>query len=200
VGEGSGSRLGEQPHVSGDETVANMGHPVVPEFVLRLFVFFFEDEVGDGGAGGDFGLVGQACGDVGDVSGVEDGFFSAFDAGAESFAGGGAVGVFALESAAGDEGDSALLDDHLVGPELVALGVAAVDADDEEGAVVAEVVHVVRAEAGWGGFGGSEEFGFALLHVGGGVDGLGDEGWGGDEGEGQDDAAWHSCSLGLAME
>jgi hypothetical protein len=34
-----------------------------------------------------------------------------------------------------------------------------------------------------------------LLHVGGGVDGLGDEGWGGDEGEGQDDAAWHSGSL-----
>jgi hypothetical protein len=34
-----------------------------------------------------------------------------------------------------------------------------------------------------------------LLEVGRGVDGLGDEGWGGDEGEGQDDAAWHSDSL-----
>jgi hypothetical protein len=39
-----------------------------------------------------------------------------------------------------------------------------------------------------------------LLEVGGGVDGLGDEGWGGDEGEGQDDAAWHSDSLWMAME
>jgi hypothetical protein len=77
----------------------------------------------------------------------------------------------------------------------MALRVAAVNADDEEGAVVAVVVHDVGAEAGGGGFCGGEEFGFALLHVGGGVDGLGDEGWGGDEGEGQDDAAWHSGSL-----
>ena len=82
-------------------------------------------------------MMGHACWDVDDVSGVEDGFFSALDAGAEGFAGGGAVGVFSLHRAAGDEGDGALFDDHLVGPELVALGIAAVDADDEEGAVVA---------------------------------------------------------------
>ena len=164
---------------------------------VGLFVFFFEDEVGDCGAGGDFDLVGHACGDVGDVSGVEDGFFSTFDAGAESFAGGGAVGVFSLEGAAGDEGDRALFDDHLVGPELVAFGVSAVDAYDEESAVVAVVVHDIGAEAGWGGLCGGEEFGFALLHVGGGVDGLGVEGGGGDESEGQDDAAWHSDSFGL---
>jgi hypothetical protein len=168
--------------------------------LVRLFFFFFEDEVGDGGAGGDLGLMGHACGDVGDVSGVKDCLFFALDAGAEGFAGSGAVGVLSLHGAAGDEGDGAFLDDHLVGPELVAFGVAAVDADDEEGAVVAVVVHDVGAEAGWGGFCGGEELGFALLEVGGGVDGLGDEGWGGDEGEGQDDAAWHSDSLGLAME
>jgi hypothetical protein len=160
-----------------------------------LFVFFFEDEVGGGGAGGDFGLMGDACGDVDDVSGVEDDFFSALDAGAQGFAGGGAVGVFSLHGASGDEGDGALLDDHLVGPELVAFGVSAVDADDEEGAVVAVVVHDVGAEAGWICFCGGEEFGFVLLEVGGGVGGLGEEGWGGDEGEGQDDAAWHSDSL-----
>src|SRR5206468_4532343 len=122
-----------------------------------LFVFFFEDEVGDGGAGGDFRLVGDACWDVGDVSGVEDCFFSALDAGAECFAGGGAVAVFSLESAAGDEGDGALLDDHLVGPELMAFGVAAVNANDEEAAGAAVVVHVVGAEASWGGFCGCEE-------------------------------------------
>ena len=151
-------------------------------FLWWLFFFLFEDEVGNGGAGGDFGLMGHACGDVDDVSGVEDGFFSALDSGAEGFAGGGAVGVFSLHSATSDEGDSALLDDHLVGPELVALGVSAVDADDEEGAVAAVVVHGFGGEAGGAGFCGGEEFGFALLHVGGGVDGLGDEGWGGYEG------------------
>src|ERR1700716_4361137 len=121
--------------------------------------------------------MGHACGDVGDVSGVEDGFFSALDAGAEGFAGGGAVGVLSLHGAAGDQGDGALFDDHLVGPELVAFGVSAVDADDEEAAVAAVVVHDVGAQAGWGGFCGGEEFGFALLHVGGGVGGLGGGGW-----------------------
>jgi len=173
-----------------------MGHPDCRRiFFGWLFVFFFEDEVGDGGARGDFGLVGHACGDVGDVSGVEDSFLSAFDAGAESFAGGGAVGVFSLHGAAGNEGDGAFFDDHLVGPELMAFGGAVVNADDEEGAVVAVVVHVVGAETGWGGLCGGEEFGFALLHVGGAVDGLGVERGGGDEGEGQDDAARHSDSL-----
>ena len=126
-----------------------------------LFFFLFEDEVGDGGAGGDFGLMGHSCWDVDDVSGVEDGFFSALDAGAEGFAGGGGcVGVFSLHGAAGDEGDGSLLDDHLVGPELVAFGVAAVDAHDEESAVVAVVVHDVGAEAGGGGFCGG-----AWLHA-----------------------------------
>jgi hypothetical protein len=45
VGEGRGSSSGERPHVSDDETVANMGHPMWP-VLRRLFVFFFEDEVG----------------------------------------------------------------------------------------------------------------------------------------------------------
>src|SRR5882757_6711516 len=123
--------------------------------------------------------MGHACRDVGDVSGVEDGFFSAFDAGAESFAGGGAVGVFSLEGAAGDEGDGAFFDDHLVGPELMAFGVTTVDSDNEETAGAAVVVHDVGAEAGWSGLCGGEELGFALLHVGGGVNGLGVEGWDG---------------------
>jgi len=162
----------------------------------RLFFFFLEGQVGNGGAGGDLGLMGDACRDVDDFSGVEDGFFSALDAGAEGLAGGGAVGMFSLEGAAGDEGDCAFLDNHLVGPELVTFGVSAVDAHDEEGAVVAKVVHDVCAEAGWAGFGCGQELGFALLHVRVGVDGLSDEGWGGDEGEGQDDARWHSDSLG----
>ena len=127
-------------------------------------------------------MMGHACGDVDDVSCLEDCFFSALDAGAEGFAGGGAVGVFSLEGAASDEGDGTLLDDHLVGPELMAFGVAAVDAHDEEGAVVAVVVYGFGGEAGWSGLGGGEEFGFVLLEVGGGVGGLGEEGWGGDEG------------------
>src|SRR5216683_2388944 len=41
--------LREKPHVSDDETVANMGHPI------WLFFFFLEDEVGGRGAGGDEG-------------------------------------------------------------------------------------------------------------------------------------------------
>ena len=90
-----GLGLRKKPHVSDDETVANMAPRWTP-ILSGLFVFFFEDEVGDGGVGGDFGLMGHACGDVDDVSGVEDGFFSAFNAGAEGFAGGGAVGVFSL--------------------------------------------------------------------------------------------------------
>ena len=63
-----------------------------------LFFFLFEDEVGDGGAGGDFGLMGHSCWDVDDVSGVEDDFFSALDAGAQGFAwaAGAVVGVFSL--------------------------------------------------------------------------------------------------------
>ena len=132
-------------------------------------LFFFEDEVGGGGAGGELDPVGDAGGDVDDVSGVEDDFFSAFDAGAECLAGGG--GVSSLHGAAGDEGDGALGDDDLVGPLLMAFGVAGVDADDEEGLVVAVVVDGVEGEAGWAGLGGGEEFGFALLEVGGGVDG-----------------------------
>ena len=56
-------------HVRDDETVANMGTRLRAVFD-GLFFFFFEDKIGDGGVGGDFGLVGQACGDVDDVSGV----------------------------------------------------------------------------------------------------------------------------------
>jgi hypothetical protein len=178
-----------------------------PGFVLvravALLLFFFEDEVGGGGVGGDFDLMGDAGGDVDDVSGVEDGFLAAFDGGAEGFAGsGGAVGVFALHGAAGDESDGAGFDEDLVDPEFMALGVAAVDAHDQEGAGIAVVVGGVDAQAARGGFGGGEKFGFALALVGSGVDGglrglvgLGD-GWGRcDEDEGQDDATGHAGSL-----
>ncbi len=61
------------------------------------------------------------------------------------------------------------------------LGVAGMDSDDEKGFVGAEVVEGVECYAAWAGFGGGEEFGFALVEVGGGVDdgvgGLGEE-WG----------------------
>ena len=97
-------------------------------------------------SGASFDPVGDVGRDVDDVSGVEDDFFSALDAGAEGFAGGRCViGVFFLHGAAGDEGDGAFSDDHLVGPELVAFGVAGVDADDEEGFVVAESSRVSMA-------------------------------------------------------
>ena len=146
-----------------------------------LFVFFFEDEIGSGGAGGDFDPVGDAGGDVNDVTGVEGDLFSVFDAGAEGLAGGGSVGAFLLHGAAVDEDEIAVVDVDLIGPELMTLGVSGVETDDEESAVVAVVVHGFGGEAGWICFCGGEEFGFVLLEVGGGVGGLGDEGWG-DEG------------------
>lgn len=104
----------------------------------REFLFFFNDEVGGGCAWSDFYPVRNARGDVGDVSGVKDNFFSALNARAADFSG--ICGVFSLHGAAGDEGEGALSDDHLVGPLLVDFGVAGVDADDEKGFIGAEVV------------------------------------------------------------
>lgn len=156
-------------------------------------LFFFEDEVGSGGAGGDFDPVGNSGRDVNDVSGVEDDLFSAFDAGAEGFAGaaGAGVGALSLHGAAGDEGDGAFVDDDLVGEELMTLGVSGVKADYQEGVVVAVVFESPYCEAGGARLGGFDQLGFALLEVGGGVDGglggLGDE-RGGEESEGQEDA------------
>ena len=105
-------------------------------------LFLFEDEVGGGGAGCDLDPVGNAGWNVDYVSGVEDDFFSALNAGAEGFAGaaGAVVGVLSLHGAAGDEGDGAFGDDDLVGEELMTLGVAGVGADYEEGVVVTVVV------------------------------------------------------------
>jgi hypothetical protein len=188
-----GLRLREKPHVSDDETVANMGHPIF------ACLFFFEDEVGGGGAGSEFDPVRDACGDVGDVSGVEDYFFSALKFGAEGFAGAGAVGVLSLHGAAGDEGDGAFVDDHLIGPELMTLGSAGVNAHDEEGMVGAEFVEGFAGQAGWTCLRGGRQFGFALLEVGGGVNGgvggLGDEGHC-HECDGKEDARKHSGSFG----
>lgn len=138
-----------------------------------LFVFFFEDEVRGGGAGCDFDPMWDAGGDVDDVSGVQGDLFSAFDAGAEGLAGGGSVGAFLLHGAAVDEDEVAMVDVDLVGPELVALGVAGVEADDEESAIVAVVVDGSDGEAGRDGFGGLDQLGFALGEVGGGVEGGG---------------------------
>ena len=136
--------------------------------------------------------MGDAGRDVDDVSGAEDDFFSALDAGAEGFAGaaGAVVGVFSLHGAAGDEGDGAFGDDDLVGEELMTLGVAGVGADYEEGVVVAVVVEGGYGETGGGCLGGFDQFGFALLEVGGGVRGglgldcLGSEGLRCDQGQG----------------
>ena len=81
------------------------------------------------------------------------------------------------------------------------LGVAGVDSDDEEGLVGAEVVEGVEGYAAWAGFGGGEEFGFALVEVGGVVDyrvgGLGEE-WGSCECEGEEETAGHAGSFGMA--
>ena len=123
--------------------------------LLRLF--FFEDEVDDGGVGGEVDLVRDACGDVGDVSGVQDYLFTALNAGSEEFSGAGAggVGMLALQGAAGDEGEGPFAYDYLVGPELMKFGGTAVESYGEEGAVVAEVVEDLGCEAGWAclGFG-----------------------------------------------
>ena len=163
-------------------------------------LLFFDDEVGGGGAGGEFDPVRNIGGDVGDVAGVEDDFFASFDAGTAGFSWGG--GVSCLHRSAGDEGDGSLGDDHLVGPVVVEFGVAGVDADDEEGFVGAEVVEGVEGYAAWAGFGGDEQFGFALVEVGGvvddGVGGLGEQ-WGCCECEGEEDATGHAGSFGTSQ-
>src|SRR3954468_596429 len=74
-----------------DETAKGWGTRVVsavkrPARSWR-FVFFFEDEVGGSGAGGDLDPVGNAGGYVDDVSGVQGNLFSAFDPGAEGLTG-----------------------------------------------------------------------------------------------------------------
>jgi hypothetical protein len=138
---------------------------------VAVALFFFEDEIGGCGSGGEFDPVGDVGRDVGDLSGVQDDLFTSVEAGANGFSGAGAIGVLLLHGAAGDEGNGSLQDDHLVGPELVALGAAGVNAHDEESAVVAEVIHGLGRQTGWAGLCGSEEFGFVLLEVGRGVGG-----------------------------
>jgi hypothetical protein len=110
----------------------------------------------------------DSCGDVSDVPSVKDDFFSALNAGAAYLPGLGVV--FGLQGAAGDEREGALADDHLIGPLLVELGVAGVDADDEEGFIGAEVIEGFVGYAGGAGLGGGEQLGFALVEVGCGVD------------------------------
>ena len=160
---------------------------------LFVFIFLFEYEIGSGGSGGDFNPVGDAGGNVDDVSRVEGDLFSAFDAGAESFAGdgGAAVGSLLQHDAAVDEDEVATVDVDLIGPELMAFGVAGVGADDEEGLVVAVVFEPTYCEARGACFGGFDQLGFALLEIGGGMcdwlGGLGGE-WGCDKRDGQEDA------------
>lgn len=132
-------------------------------------LFFFDDEVGGGGAGCELDPVGDVGGDVSDVAGVEDHFFSALNAGTAGLSG--SRGVSSLHGAAGNESDSSPGDDHLIRPLLMELGVAGVDADYQEGFVGAEVVEGVEGYAAWACLGGGEELGFALVEVGGGVDG-----------------------------
>ena len=141
-----------------------------------------------------------ACGDVDDVSGVEDDFFSAVDSRAEGFAGTacGVVRMLVLHGALGDESYCAFRDDNLIGEELMALGVAGVEADDQQGVVVAVVFKPTDGEAGGTCLGGFDQLGFALLEVSGGVDdgvGLGEE-WRCCECEGEEDGTGHAGSLG----
>jgi hypothetical protein len=161
-------------------------------------LLFLEDEVSGRGAGGDLDPVGNPGGDVGDVSGVEGDLLAAFNAGAASFAGGVGNRMLIDHRSAGDEGNGAFVDDYLVGPALMLLGVAGVDADDEERIVGAEVVDGGDACSAGTRLGGGGEFGFELLEFCGGVDG----GCGGlrEDGcrcecEGQEDALKHSGSL-----
>ena len=200
---GQGMRSLEGVHPPFAMKLKRMGRPapVMRAISAEESLFFFEDQVGRGGAGCDFDPVRYPSGDVDDVTGMEDDFFSALDAGAEGFAGaaGAVVGVLSLHGAVGDEGDRAFFDDYLVGEELMTLGLAGVDADDEEGVVVAIVFKPSYGHAGWARLGSFDQFDFALLEVGGGMgDGLGGLGEerGCDECEAEDDAAGHAGSLG----
>jgi hypothetical protein len=107
--------------------------------------------------------------------------------------------VFSLYGAAGDEGDCAFVDDDLVGEELMTLCFACVEADYKEGVVIAVVFKSSNCEASGACLGGFDQFGFALLQVGCGVDdgfgGLGEERVCCEECEGKDDATLHSDSL-----
>ena len=60
------------------------------------------------------------------------------------------IGVLVLHGAAGDESYGAFRDDNLIGEELMALGVAGVNADDQEGVVVAVVFEPSYGERRWG--------------------------------------------------
>jgi hypothetical protein len=136
------------------------------------WLFFFKDQVGGGGVWGELDPVGNAGGDVDDVSGVEDDFFSAVDSRAEGFAGTacGVVRMLVLHGALGDESYCAFRDDNLIGEELMALGVAGVNADDQQGVVVAVVFKPPDGQAGGACLGGFDQFGFLLLKVRCGVD------------------------------
>ena len=87
-----------------------------------------EDEVGGGGAWRNLGPVRDAGRDVDGVSRVEGDLFASGDFGAAGFVGLVRQSVGALYGAAGHEDDSALSDDHLVGPVGVEFGIACVDA------------------------------------------------------------------------
>jgi hypothetical protein len=160
------------------------------------FLFFFEDEVAGGSAGGEFDPVGDVGWDANDIAWVEDYFFSALNAGAASFSGGSDVPF--LHCASGNQGRGSFGDDHLVGPLLVEFGIAGVDADDEESFAGADIVEGVEGVAGGTSFGDGEEFGFALGQFRGEVDdgsGLGQGGESSGESEGQDEAQFHAASF-----
>src|ERR1700761_4454607 len=71
------------------------------------WLFFLEDEVRGGRAGGEFDPVGEVCGDVDDVAGVEGDLGTALDGCAAGFAGLVGDGVTADDGASGDDGHGA---------------------------------------------------------------------------------------------
>ena len=62
-------------------------------------------------------------------------------------------------------------DDHLVGIELVELGVAGMNAGDEDGVGVGQSVHLLIGRAAGRGLCGGKDLGFDLGELGGGMDG-----------------------------
>ena len=136
----------------------------------RVGLFFLDDEVGGGDAGVELDPVRDSCRDVENVAWVKHDLFASGNGGSGALTGAGA-GLFLLHFAPIDDGERALLNDHLVGPKLVALRGAGVDTNDKQRSGVAEVVQSAYGKTGWRGLRRGDEFGLDLTHVGGGVEG-----------------------------
>lgn len=136
----------------------------------RFGLFFLDHEVSGGDSGVELDPVRDSCRDMENVTRVEDDLFAAGNAGSGALAGAG-PGLLLLHFAPIDDRERALLDDHLVGPKLVALRGAGVDSNDKQRSGVAELVESAYGKTGWGGLRRGDEFGLDLAQVGGGVEG-----------------------------